>query len=179
MSVDRWNAGGSDGCIATASKLIGPACVSRVISCCRITKTSQRRCSFAEDAVRHIARKRFSVNGTVATDAGGGGAKPVATVRSWITPVYELFVQPAAGDNGTDRCGAVGAASALGQPRRFGDDHAYTGPTFSGRRLSGCAASAVGRIGGARRTGSLSEVAGSRRSGVTVSRKGRPADRKS
>jgi carbamoyltransferase len=47
------------------------------------------------------------------------------------TPFKEVFVQPAAGDDGT----AIGAAFwvehvALGRPRRFVMEHAYTGPAF-------------------------------------------------
>jgi carbamoyltransferase len=47
------------------------------------------------------------------------------------TPFKELFIQPAAGDDGT----AVGAAFwvehvVLGRPRRFVMEHAYTGPAF-------------------------------------------------
>jgi carbamoyltransferase len=47
------------------------------------------------------------------------------------TPFREVFIQPAAGDNGT----ALGAAfyvahHILGQPRRFVMEHAYWGPEF-------------------------------------------------
>jgi carbamoyltransferase len=47
------------------------------------------------------------------------------------TPFKEVFVQPAAGDDGT----AIGAAFwvehvVLGRPRRFVMEHAYTGPAF-------------------------------------------------
>jgi len=49
-----------------------------------------------------------------------------------LTPFQEVYIQPAAGDNGT----ALGAAfyvwhQLLGQPRRFVMDHAYWGPEFS------------------------------------------------
>jgi carbamoyltransferase len=48
-----------------------------------------------------------------------------------LTPFQEVYIQPAAGDNGT----ALGAAfyvwhQVLGQPRRFVMDHAYWGPEF-------------------------------------------------
>jgi carbamoyltransferase len=48
-----------------------------------------------------------------------------------LTPFQEVYIQPAAGDNGT----ALGAAfyvwhQILGQPRRFVMDHAYWGPEF-------------------------------------------------
>jgi carbamoyltransferase len=48
-----------------------------------------------------------------------------------LTPFQEVYIQPAAGDNGT----ALGAAfyvwhQLLGQPRRFVMDHAYWGPEF-------------------------------------------------
>lgn len=47
------------------------------------------------------------------------------------TPFREVFIQPAAGDDGT----AIGAAfhvehTVLGRPRRFVMEHAYTGPAF-------------------------------------------------
>jgi carbamoyltransferase len=47
------------------------------------------------------------------------------------TPFQDVYIQPAAGDNGT----ALGAAfyvwhQVLGQPRRFVMDHAYWGPEF-------------------------------------------------
>ena len=47
------------------------------------------------------------------------------------TPFQEIYVQPAAGDNGT----SLGAAlhvwhQRLGQPRRFVMEHAYWGPEF-------------------------------------------------
>jgi len=47
------------------------------------------------------------------------------------TPFKEVFIQPAAGDDGT----AIGAAfhvehAVLGRPRRYVMEHAYTGPAF-------------------------------------------------
>ena len=53
------------------------------------------------------------------------------------TPFEEVYIQPAAGDNGT----ALGAAfyvwhQVLGQPRRFVMEHAYWGPEFSEAMIS-------------------------------------------
>ncbi len=52
------------------------------------------------------------------------------------TPFREVFIQPAAGDDGT----AIGAAFwvehvVLGRPRRFVMEHAYTGPAFDDRAV--------------------------------------------
>jgi carbamoyltransferase len=52
------------------------------------------------------------------------------------TPFEEVYIQPAAGDNGT----ALGAAfyvwhHVLGQPRRFVMDHSYWGPEFSDEEI--------------------------------------------
>ncbi len=65
--------------------------------------------------------------------AGGCAMNSVANgkIREQ-TPFREVFIQPAAGDNGT----ALGAAlyvahHVLGQPRRFVMEHAYWGPAFS------------------------------------------------
>src|SRR2546423_3436917 len=65
--------------------------------------------------------------------AGGVALNSVANGKLRAqTPFRDLFVQPAAGDNGT----SVGAAlfvehMILGRPRRWRMDHAYTGPEFS------------------------------------------------
>ncbi|MDE2179528.1 MAG: carbamoyltransferase [candidate division NC10 bacterium] len=53
------------------------------------------------------------------------------------TPFKEVYIQPAAGDNGT----ALGAAlyvqhHVLGQPRRFVMEHGYWGPEFSDEEVS-------------------------------------------
>jgi carbamoyltransferase len=75
--------------------------------------------------------------------AGGCAMNSVANgkIREQ-TPFREVFIQPAAGDNGT----ALGAAlyvahHILGQPRRFVMEHAYWGPAFSddqiGKALAG------------------------------------------
>lgn len=62
------------------------------------------------------------------------------------TPFKEVYVQPAAGDDGT----AIGAAfyvehALLGRPRRFVMDHAYTGPSFSDAEVE----AAIGQARGA------------------------------
>jgi carbamoyltransferase len=65
--------------------------------------------------------------------AGGCALNSVANGKIFErTPFREVFVQPAAGDNGT----AIGAAfyvehAVLGRPRGFVMEHAYTGPRFS------------------------------------------------
>jgi carbamoyltransferase len=65
--------------------------------------------------------------------AGGCALNSVANGKIFErTPFREVFVQPAAGDNGT----AIGAAyyvehSVLRRPRTFVMKHAYTGPGFS------------------------------------------------
>jgi carbamoyltransferase len=65
--------------------------------------------------------------------AGGCAMNSVANgkIREQ-TPFREVFIQPAAGDNGT----ALGAAlyvahQVLGQPRQFVMEHAYWGPAFA------------------------------------------------
>jgi carbamoyltransferase len=48
------------------------------------------------------------------------------------TPFKEVFIQPAAGDNGTSLGAALHVAHAeLDQPRGFVMEHAFTGPSFS------------------------------------------------
>jgi len=65
--------------------------------------------------------------------AGGCALNSVANGKIFErTPFREVFVQPAAGDNGT----AIGAAfyvehSVLRRPRKFIMRHAYTGPGFT------------------------------------------------
>jgi carbamoyltransferase len=73
--------------------------------------------------------------------AGGVALNAVANGRIRPeTPFEDVYVQPAAGDSGT----AVGAAywvwnQALGRPRGFVMEHAYTGPGYSDEE---CAAAA-------------------------------------
>src|SRR5262245_1937620 len=70
--------------------------------------------------------------------AGGCAMNSVANgkVRE-RTPFREVFIQPAASDNGT----ALGAAlyvahRVVGQPRQFTMDHAYWGPAFSDAEMT-------------------------------------------
>ena len=77
--------------------------------------------------------------------AGGCAMNSVANgkVRA-NTPFRDVFIQPAAGDNGT----ALGAAfhvwnHELGQPRRFQMEHGYWGPEFND---SECAAAIAQRM---------------------------------
>jgi len=90
--------------------------------------------SLLEDAVVHVALGLARRTGQRRlTLAGGVALNSVANGKMLDrTPFAELFVQPAAGDNGT----SIGAAlwvehQILRQPRRFVMHHAYTGPTFS------------------------------------------------
>jgi carbamoyltransferase len=87
-----------------------------------------------EEAVFHILRALHTRTQLPRLCLAGGCAmNSVANgkIREQ-TPFREVFIQPAAGDNGT----ALGAAlyvahHILGQPRRFVMDHAYWGPVFS------------------------------------------------
>ena len=61
------------------------------------------------------------------------------------TPFKEVFIQPAAGDDGT----AIGAAfwvehAVMGRPRRFVMEHAYTGPSFEDAAVEAAIAKARG-----------------------------------
>jgi carbamoyltransferase len=70
--------------------------------------------------------------------AGGCALNSVANGKIFErTPFKEVFVQPAAGDNGT----AIGAAfyvqhSLLRRPREYVMSHAYTGPGFDDAQVS-------------------------------------------
>lgn len=86
-----------------------------------------------EEAVLHICRGLHKKTGQRRLALAGGVAlNSVANGKILDeTPFRELFVQPAAGDNGT----SLGAAlwvehQLLGRPRRFVMAHAYTGPSF-------------------------------------------------
>ncbi len=71
--------------------------------------------------------------------AGGCAMNSVANGKIRArTPFEEVFIQPAAGDNGT----ALGAAfyvwnHVLGKPRGFEMKHSYWGPAFAERALEG------------------------------------------
>jgi carbamoyltransferase len=76
--------------------------------------------------------------------AGGVALNAVANglIRQ-RTPFRDIYVQPAAGDSGT----AVGAAfhvwnQALGNPRGYVMDHAYTGPAYSDEECAAAVAAA-------------------------------------
>jgi carbamoyltransferase len=86
-----------------------------------------------EESVLHIARAlRRRTPTTRLCLAGGVALNCVANGRILDDSGFrELFIQPAAGDNGT----SIGAAlwvlqQKLYQPRRFVMRHAYTGPAF-------------------------------------------------
>ena len=86
-----------------------------------------------EEAVLHICRALQEKTGqTSLALAGGVALNSVANGRILDrTPFQRLFVQPAAGDNGT----SLGAAlwvqhQVLGEPRRWVMTHAYTGPEY-------------------------------------------------
>jgi carbamoyltransferase len=94
-----------------------------------------------EEALFHVLndlhRRLCSPSGAGARDLPlclAGGVALNCTANGKIrerTPFQELFIQPAAGDDGT----AVGAAyfvhhQVLGRPRSFVMRHAYTGPAF-------------------------------------------------
>lgn len=80
--------------------------------------------------------------------AGGCAMNSVANGKIRArTGFREVYIQPAAGDNGT----ALGAASyvwhqVLGQPRRFVMEHAYWGPSFSEAALREALAGRSGEL---------------------------------
>ncbi len=86
-----------------------------------------------EEAVFHVLNGLHAATGVSSLCLGGGCAmNSVANgkIRQY-TPFTTVYVQPAAGDNGT----ALGAAfyvwnHVLQQPRRFTMQHAYFGPSF-------------------------------------------------
>lgn len=87
-----------------------------------------------EDAVVHLAlglQRRTGLHRLAL--AGGVALNSVANGKILDrTPFRELFVQPAAGDNGTSVGAALWVAhQILHAPRRFVMHHAYTGPQFS------------------------------------------------
>ena len=86
-----------------------------------------------EEAAFHVLNGLHAATGSRRLCLAGGCAmNSVANgkIREH-TPFEEVYIQPAAGDNGT----ALGAAfwvwnQVLGQPRRFIMEHAYWGPSF-------------------------------------------------
>jgi carbamoyltransferase len=86
-----------------------------------------------EEAYLHVIRTLHARTGSKNLALAGGVAlNAVANGRiRHETPFEELYIQPAAGDNGT----SIGAAyfvwnQVLGKPRGFVMQHAYTGPAF-------------------------------------------------
>jgi carbamoyltransferase len=100
-----------------------------------------------EEAVFHILNGVYKATGIPRLClAGGCGMNSVVNgkIRE-RTPFRDVFIQPAAGDNGT----ALGAAlyvthQVLRRPRRFVMEHAYWGPAFTDDRI---AAAVRGRAG--------------------------------
>lgn len=87
-----------------------------------------------EEAVLHIARGLHQATGqTKLTLAGGVALNSVANGKILDqTPFRQLFIQPAAGDNGTSLGAALWVQHQLhGAPRQFVMHHAYTGPAYS------------------------------------------------
>jgi len=86
-----------------------------------------------EEAACHILNGLYQKTGVPRLCLAGGCAMN-SVMNGKIrrqTPFKEVYIQPAAADNGT----ALGAAlyvwhQVLGQPRRFVMDHAYWGPEF-------------------------------------------------
>ncbi len=87
-----------------------------------------------EEAVFHVLKGLHEATRTTALCLAGGCAMNSVSngkIRA-NTPFTDIYVQPAAGDNGT----ALGAAfyvwhQVLRQPRHFQMSHAYFGPAFS------------------------------------------------
>jgi carbamoyltransferase len=98
-----------------------------------------------EDAYLHLVRVLWERT-RIPNLCLAGGVALNAVVNGRIrpeTPFDEVYVQPAAGDSGT----AVGSAywvwnQALGRPRSFVMEHAYTGPRFSDEECAAAMAAA-------------------------------------
>ncbi|HEY80811.1 MAG TPA: hypothetical protein G4O05_07005, partial [Caldilineae bacterium] len=89
---------------------------------------------FTEEAILNIVRHAHEITGSKnLVMAGGVALNSVANGRIQREGPFEnIYIQPAAGDNG----GALGAALyayhvLLGQPRKFVMEHAYWGQSFS------------------------------------------------
>ncbi len=105
-----------------------------------------------EEAVLHVCRGLHRRTGhTSLALAGGVALNSVANGKILDhTPFRRLFVQPAAGDNGT----SLGAAlwvqhQLLGEPRRWVMTHAYTGPEFDEAACAAALREVVGAAPGA------------------------------
>jgi carbamoyltransferase len=98
-----------------------------------------------EEAYLHLVRELWERTQVPSICLAGGVAlNAVANGRIRLeTPFQDVYVQPAAGDSGT----AVGAAYwvwnlALGRPRGFVMEHAYTGPEYSEEECAAAVAAA-------------------------------------
>jgi carbamoyltransferase len=102
-----------------------------------------------EEAVVHVLRALHRLTGSPRLClAGGCGMNSVMNgkIRE-RTPFREVYVQPAAADNGT----ALGAAfhvwhQVLGRPRRFVMEHAYWGPQFDDPAIRAALAARAGDL---------------------------------
>ena len=98
-----------------------------------------------EEAYLHVIRTLHARTGSKNLALAGGVAlNAVANGRiRHETPFEELYIQPAAGDNGT----SIGAAyfvwnQVLGKPRGFVMRHAFTGPAFGDEAIAAAIAMA-------------------------------------
>jgi carbamoyltransferase len=100
--------------------------------------------ALTEEVVIHLARALQRRTGaTRLCLAGGVALNSVANGKLRAsTPFREIFVQPAAGDNGTSLGAALWVEHVLlGRPRRFVMRHAYTGPSFDAEACEAAARS--------------------------------------
>ena len=115
-------------------ELLGPAYQSGSAPDQRQKDVAASLQALLEDAVVHIALGLARRTGATRLSLAGGVAlNSVANGKILDrTPFRQLFVQPAAGDNGTSIGAALWVAhQLLAAPRRFVMHHAYTGPEFS------------------------------------------------
>jgi carbamoyltransferase len=106
-----------------------------------------------EDAVMHVLRHvRQATRATRLCLAGGCAMNSVANGKICErTGFEELFIQPAAGDNGT----ALGAAfmawhQSTGRPRDFVMRHSYWGPRYGDREICAAIEARAADIGASR-----------------------------
>jgi carbamoyltransferase len=96
--------------------------------------------SVYEDAAMHVlTHVQRATQATRLCLAGGCAMNSVANgkIRE-RTPFRDVFIQPAAGDNGTALGAALYAWHATGShPRDFVMEHGYWGPEFSDREIAG------------------------------------------
>jgi len=102
-----------------------------------------------EDAAMHVlTHVQRATKATRLCLAGGCAMNSVANgkIRE-RTPFREVFIQPAAGDNGTALGAALYAWHATGSRERdFVMEHGYWGPEFSDREIAGVLDAAAGAI---------------------------------